>query len=345
MTTSIPSGLGTSVGFSAESVVGTATTASMRWLQHDKVTAEFKKTTATSVGLHQGLYQQGRRRAFMTKEATLQMTMDAVANKMGLLFKHALGSSPSATQMSATTVYQQIHAPGDALGLGMTIQVNKAETGGTLQQFTYSGCKCTDWQLSVQRGQLAKWDMTWDAWLEDTSTALAAVSYVATDVFDFHEGALLVGGTASGTNPVTVSAGAAPTGLVSQFTIKGTNGLNTQRFGLGSQTKAEQLSNAFRQITGTIDIEFSSGYAADFYTNFTADTSTPLHFSFTGPIPLGGSPNHELIDVILPQAYIDTAVIDVAGPDILVGKVTFTALDDGTTQPLQVLYQSLDTTV
>lgn len=347
MTTSIPSGLGTSVGFSAESVVGTATTSGMRWLQHDKVTAEYKKTTVTSQGLHQGLYMQGKRRNFLTKEATLQMTMDAVANKMGLLFKHALGSSPSATQMASTSVYSQNHQPGDTLGLGLTIQVNKAETSGTLQQFTYSGCKVTDWQLSVAKGGLAKWDMTMDAWLEDTSTSLAAVSYVATDVFDFHQGSLLTGGTVTYPGSVvTVTSGTAPTALVTGFTIKGVNGLDTQRFNLGTQTKAEQLSNTFRQITGTIDLEFAN--TSDVYSAFVADSILPLHFALTGPIPASGSPNHELIDVILPDARIDSAVVDVGGPGTLTQKVTFSAYDDtGETSsaPIQVIYQSTDTAV
>ena len=48
MTTSIPSGLGTSVGYAPESVVGTATTTAMRWIPHNKASAELKKSTIVS---------------------------------------------------------------------------------------------------------------------------------------------------------------------------------------------------------------------------------------------------------------------------------------------------------
>src|SRR6185312_5695335 len=310
-------------------------------LQHDKATFEFKKGTVQSQGLHQGLYEQGKRRAYLTKAATGQITMDVTANKMGLLFKHALGADAIA-QMAATTVWQQVITPADTFGLGLTIQVNKAENNQTLQQFTYSGCKITDWQLSVARGGLAKWDMTVDAWLEDTSTALAAVSYVASNVLHFDQGAVQFGGTVSG-SPFAVTSGTTPTAQVVDVTIKGTNPLKTDRFNIGSQTKSEQLANGFRKITGTVTLEFAN--LTDVYTAFAADTASTLHFSLTGVVPASGGSNHELVDVILPQIYFDTDQIDISGPDVLTQKVNFTALDDGSTTPMQLIYQSTDTTV
>lgn len=345
MTTSYPSGLGTSVGYTAEVTVGTALTTSMRWLQHDKATFEYKKGTVTSVGLHQGLYQQGKRRNILTKQASGQLTMDVVANKMGLLFKHALGSSATAASMAGGSgaAYQQIHTPGDTYGLGLTIQVNKPGNQGTLQQFTYSGSKVTDWQLSVARGGIAKFDLGIDAWLEDTTTSLASVSYVATDVLHFAQGALTLAGTVSG-SPYVVSAGTTPTALVQDVTIKGTNPLRVDRFNIGSTTKAEQLANNWRTITGTVTLEFNS-LESVLYTAFTADTAQALHFSLTGGVIPNGGTNHELVDVILPQVYLDTDMIDITGPDILTQKVNFTALDDGTTTPIQIVYQSSDVAV
>lgn len=341
MTTSIPSGLGTAVGFSAEGTVGTATTSGMRWIQHDKVTGEYKKGPVTSTGLHQGLYQQGKRRNVLTKQATLAFSCDVAANKMGLLFKQAIGSTASATQVGGTAAWLQTHIPGDTLTQSMTVQVSKTPTTGTVQQFTYSGCKITDWQLAVARGGIAKWDMTMDAWLEDTSTSLAAVSYVATDVQHFAQGAVTFGGTA-GSTPIVITSPASTVALIQDITIKGTNPLKTDRFNIGNTTKAEQLSNGFRQITGTMTLEFAN--LTDLYTAyFTTDTATPIHFSLTGPII--ASSNHEFTDVILPQCYIDGLQIDVPGPDVLTQKVSFVALDDGTTSPIQISYQSSDIAV
>lgn len=343
MATSTPSGLGSSVGFAAESTVGTATTASMRWLQHDKVTAEYVKGTVTSTGLHQGNYQQGKRRALLTKQAKLQLSMDAVSNKMGLLFQHSLGGTPTITQQAATAAWLQVCQPADSKGLGLTVQVGKPLATGTVQQSTYAGCKVTDWQLAVARGQLAKWDMTLDSWLEDTATAYASPSYVATNTRHFDEGSLLLGGTVTyPSSVVSVASGVVPTGVITDFLIKGVNPLKVDRFNLGSQVKSEQLSNNFRQITGSMTIEYAA--LADVYTAFTADTATAIHFAVTNPVAIA-STFKEYIDVIVPQAYIDTVVVDVPGPDVIQQKVTFTALDDGTTAPIQIAYMSTDTAI
>src|SRR5450631_798177 len=100
MATTIPSGLGTTLGFIKEAAVGTCL-ASTRWPQFDKETLSLKKTIAQSAGLHQGLYEQGKRRAYVAFTADGQIDMDIVDRQMGLLLAQMIGSAQTATSVSS----------------------------------------------------------------------------------------------------------------------------------------------------------------------------------------------------------------------------------------------------
>ena len=162
MATSIASGLGSSFGFTTESAVGTFTTSSMRWLKVNKDTFGLVKTTGQSLGLHQGLFMEGKRRNLIQREATGQVQIDLQDKQLGLIFKHMLGAATAATQIGTTAAYQTIATPADLTGLSASIQVGKPFTSGTIQQFNYNGCKVLDWTISIQRGQLATLDLTFD---------------------------------------------------------------------------------------------------------------------------------------------------------------------------------------
>jgi len=345
MTTTIPSGLGASFGITTESAVGTFTTSSMRWLRHDKAPFGLKKTVGQSVGLHQGLYMEGKRRNLIQREGTGTVSLDLQTKQLGLVLKHMLGANPSATQISTTGVYTQVAIPADLTGLTSSIQLGVPLTSGTIQQFNYSQCKILDWTISVARGQLAKLDLTIDAKDETTATSYAAPSYVAADVYDFSECAVTFGGTPSTSGGVTsISAGAAATGLISSLTIKGTNPLKTDRFNAGSNTKGEQLANNFRTLEVDFDIEW--GALADHYTPFTNDTSLAFEAKFTGPIVGSSGSNHEFLDLIIPMLFIDDgASPPIEGPDVVTQHVKAVGLDNGADNQVQITYQCTDSTV
>ena len=345
MTTKIPSGLGASFGITTEGTVGTFTTSSMRWLRHDKAPFGLKKTVGQSVGLHQGLYMEGKRRNLVQREAQGTVSLDLQSKQLGLVLKHMLGANPSATQISTTGVYTQTAIPADLTGISSSIQLGVPLTSGTIQQFNYSGCKILDWTISVARGQLAKLDLTFDAKDETTATSYAAPSFVAADVYDFSECAVLFGGTPSTSGGVTsISSGAAATGLISSLTIKGTNPFKVDRFGPGSNTKSEPLANNFRTIEVDFDIEW--GALADHYTPFTNDTSLAFEAKFTGPIVGTSGSNHEFVDIILPAMYIDDgASPPIEGPDVITQHVKASVLDNGADNQCQIQYQSTDSSV
>ncbi|HEY3924352.1 MAG TPA: phage tail tube protein [Acidothermaceae bacterium] len=342
MTTGIPSGLGATWGVAPESAVGTATTSGMRWPQFDKAPFSLAKKIVQSQGLHGGLYEQAPRRAYTSRTAKGQVTMDLIDKQLGLLFKHMLGSSATTTQQASTTAYLQTHTPGDTLGLSLSVQIGKPETSGTIQQFTYPGCKITDWSISTAVDQIGKLDLTFDGWDEQTTTGYAAPSYVAADVLHFAEASLLLGGTASTTSGVVSVSGGTALAVVKSATVKGTNALAADRIFIGSAgLKAEQLSNGFRKITGDMEVEFEN--ISDTYAAFTGDTSLALQLVYTGG--LIASTYHNSVSITIPNVHFDMNEIDVDGPAVLTQKVSFTGLDDGTNPPIQIQVIGTDTSI
>ena len=57
-----------------------------------------------------------------------------------------------------------------------------------------------------------------------------------------------------------------------------------------------------------------------------------------------GASNY-LLDIIIPNIKLDGESPKVSGPAIVTQSVSFTGLDDQTTTPIQITYQSEDTTM
>ncbi len=350
MTTSISSGLGASFGVIAESAVGTRPGAPTRWLRFDQESLAPVKGTAQSVGLHQGLYPEKNRRNLLTKAAAGGVTFDLQTTQLGLLFKHMLGanttgSNGTAVQQSASAAYRQNHAPGDTLGLGLTIEVGRPQSNGTIQSFTYTGSKVLDWTISAQRGQLAKLAVNLDAWAEDTTQTYTAPTLTTPNILDFSQGSLKLGGTPSTSSGVTsISGGAAPSGIVQSVSVKGTNPIKTDRYNLGSQTKSEQYANGFRSLEVEVQAEFAT--LSDFYTSlFSTDTPTPFELKLTGGTIPSGASNNFYVDVILSSVFWDEHPVIVQGPDVITVTVKGTGTDNNADNPVQIQYMSTDSSI
>ena len=73
-----------------------------------------------------------------------------VGNKgFGLLFKNMFGSSSIATSAGGTLSKDHTYVLASQYALNsMTVQVGRPSLSGTVQPFTYTGCKVTSWELS-----------------------------------------------------------------------------------------------------------------------------------------------------------------------------------------------------
>lgn len=358
----LPSGLAGSVGIATEATQGTAQTPD-HFMEFNSETGKLGKQTVTGVGLRAGgLYQRTTRRVVTHWAPTGGANFDAPYNGLGLWIQHMIGSFgtfSSIVQQGVTTAWLQTHTPGPLTGKTFTMQVGKPDTSGTVRAFTYVGCKVEDWTLTTELQQFVKFALTIDAWQELTADnpqgttagpALTSPTYTSgAQQFYFRQGTIFNSGTLSnsGSNP-TITALGSPVAAANilKAEVKSANGLAKERFFIngngGSGTagvKGDQLENNFRQITGSLDVEFNSLSA--YYDTFAGDTTSTLELIFTGPVI--ASTFHNQLTVLIPNIKFDGESPQVAGPGIINTNMPFHGLDQETYNPIQIQYMSTDT--
>lgn len=337
------SGRSAQIGFKNEGTVGTAATVD-HFVEFNTETLAYAPTELQGQGLRaSGIYARDSRRVRSRHSAGGSVEMDFSTNTMGLLLKHALGAVSGPTQQSSTTAYKSIFTPADTTGLGLTWQVGRPQTDGTVKPFTYNGGKITGWTISVSDNEIAKLSVDLDFWNQTTATALASASYTAAaEVFTFADVSVFtLGGTVSTTSGLaSVSGGTSVATVCKGFSLTGSTPSAMERFGLGnSGVKKEQVENDWRTLTGTLDAEFTD--QSEFYDLFAADTTTAVQLTFVGYLIDTGQ--NATLDIILPAVRFTNVAPQVGGPDLVAQSVEFEVLDDGTNAPVQIVTISSDT--
>ena len=321
---------------------------------------ELKKTAVQGEGILAGkLYGVAARRVVTNWEAGGTITMDLPARGLQQWLYPMFGSYGQAkavlTQDGTYGSYSAVHAPGALEGNSFTIQKGvPAVANGTIEPVTYVGCKITEWELSVETGQIAQLILTVDARnelagamnsdpLNVSLPGLQAYAAPASaSVFHFRQASLFTGGTCSTASGVTTVTSPVLAGNVLSASIKHTVPLNTTRFFLGGAGfKGEQLQNGLRQITGQFVIEWLSTEAM--YNAYAADTPTTLELQFLGP-PIGTGPDFSTLTILIPDIFLEGESPKVGGMEVVKQTVPFTGPDDGTDNVIQALYWTLDAT-
>lgn len=367
----VGSGLSSQLVVAAETTFGAAPVfTTPRTFEFKSETLALKKNTVQGQGLHGNsgvagylpLYDRTLRRVLSTYEASGDIIMDLPANQLGLLLQHMVGSFGQTlvgpTQIGGTSSlgYQQIHQPGSLQGFSFAVQKGVPATNGTVQPFTYVGCKIDTWQISVEVNKIAELKLTLDSRNELGGTgnsdplngavpALATPNYTAgMQLFHFRQGTIYqgTGGTiAGGTASLVPAAGTATAlGQVRKADVVHSVALDKARFFLGSGGfKAEQIEQGFRHISGNFDIEFQSSQAM--YNAFAADNTIALELKFVGPL-INGSV-FQTLDILVPNVKLDGEAPKISGPQVVLQNIPFTGLDDTSTTPIQITYISTDT--
>lgn len=316
------------IGFGEEVTVGTGVTPT-RFFEFLDESIKFDIERITSAGLRAGkktenLWVAGR------KGGAGDVDYEVQPNGFGLMPKYLLGGTPVTTTPSGGTI-SRLHTTkvGALDGKSKTIQFGKPNISGTIDPYTYKGCKVASWELSMEVGGLLTMKETYDAMDEDLVTALATASYPATNVLmpwvDSNI-AFTIGGTSY---------------PLQKLTIGGTNALKTDRYKLGSATKLEQLEGtAFREYTGTIDLESYQGTTP--YNLFKNGTEATVVATFTGAMIEGTIPY--MVRVTLQRVRFDGDTTNVTGPDILEQSLPYKALyTTNATTEVQFEVQNSDT--
>ena len=328
------SGLDAQLGIVPEVTWGTAVTVT-RFYEFLSETFSMDPTFVDGAGIRAGQrYKRVNRTIQSRRQVSGGFVVEYGTKDMGLLWKHALGSALVTPVAIVAPAYKQIHTPGDFRGLGLTVQVGRPEPqSAVVKPFTYSGCKCSEWEFTVADGSIPTLSLTMDGRDENTATALAAAAYTAgVGVFSFTNAVLKLGGTAAtAAGETTVTGGTAATTIINQMTVHGTTPMATERYGLGNAgLKGQQIENAIPSITGSFAAEFNK---AELYDAFAGNVTTCVQMLMTGAA-VGASV--ETLEITLPACKFKSASPQVGGPDIISMSTEYEAYYDGTNPPIQV---------
>jgi len=341
------SGLSGQVGAVAEVTYGTPVTTT-HFYEFLSETFTFNPNWLDGQGLKSGqAFKRGSRtvqsrfdvQGDLTMEHTSGEAANAIADSMGFWWKYALGSTLVTPTVVVGTAYKQVHTNGTKAGQFITCQFGRPQIlSTTVQPFTETGVKITDWEFSCNDNQIAQLKVGGSARTELTATALAAASYPTPNgLFSFANASVFtLGGTATTSAGETTVAGGTPVAsLVTGITITGSTQMKEDRYGLGnSGLRGEPIENQIPTIVGTLNTEFYS--RAELYDVFRAGTGLPLQLDFTKFDSAGNDANGAAaganpyrLSFILPQIKLKTAAVNVGGPDVLPQSVGFEAYDDG----------------
>lgn len=290
----IPSGLSAQFGTKSETVVGTPVTVDTFYplLSFDI------KNTADRLAV-QGI-RAGRRTQYgfkKGKQAVGGTLVTELNNKpMANTMTHLLGTVIT----TGAGPYVHTATPGALTGKAFTGQGGIPDITGTVNPFTWNGCKLRSATISASMGQIAQLSRDVFAMSEDAdgTPSLTAASFLSGIIpFSFVE--------------CSITANAVSLGVVSDMSLTIDNGLNDQRFGLGSATAAEALESGLRSFTGTLNVEFLSMVA---YNLYLAGTEFALVFTFS---------NGTDSLVITTNAYYTGETPNVDGPSTLQQSLPF----------------------
>lgn len=364
--TTIGSGLASQLVALNESTYGVVPTLTTpRTYEFKSETLKLKKNTVQGEGLHGmsgtlPLYDRTARRIVSTYEAAGEISMDMPGNQLGFWLQHMLGSYgqtlATPTQIATSGVYKQVHQPGSLQGHSFVVQKGVPAIDGTVEPFSYCGCKVENWTMTAEVNAIAQLQLNLDARNELAGTgnsdplngsvpALATPVYTSgMQLFHFREGTIFTGGTPTLASGVVSLVGETAAANVKKISVQHSVALDKERFFIGSAGfKAEQLENGFRKINGSFDVEWLSTEAL--YNAYAADTTTSLQLTFTGPIIGTSGVNTMLLDVIVPNIKLDGEAPAIGGPGVVVQAVPYTGLDDQATTQMQITYQSTDSTL
>jgi len=324
----IGSGIGSWLGIKKESVFGTAVTVD-RFYEFNSEGTKYTKNTVVGQGLRNGgLVARANRRVVTTLAGEGEFEVDLQTRGMGLLLSLATGSVP--TGSLANGVYTYLFTAQDLIGDSFTTQVAVPQYGGTLTYKTLSGCKMTNFELSVGAGDIAKAKFSLDSkgftTGASTSATVAYANIATSNLLHFAQGSIT-------DNVSTTYAN------IKDFSLTVDNSLKTDRYNLGAAgSKSEQIINGFRAISGKVTAEFTDTVLLD---KFIADTTAGLKLTFEGAT-IGSGSDKETLSITIPAAKFDGDTPMVSGPGVIDVSFGFTVFDDGTNEPFTITYKTLD---
>lgn len=311
------------IGFKAESTWGTLVTVD-RFLEFTSEGLERRQNVAASNGIRSGRRYGGSGRRITRSDAGGPVSFEIATKGFGLWFLNLLGGVSSVNTVG--TVWTHTFTPGTLTGKSMTIQKAIEKPDGTVQAFTYNGCKIISMDLSNDQDGLLLGTFEIDARAESVAVGTAAATYTTPVPFSYAEG-------------LVKKDGATVASVRSVPSMRIQNNLLTERHFLGSTgLKGEQLNVPFDSMGGTLDVEFQN--ITDFYNAFAADSAHILILKYTGGL-IEGAHNFDL-QITMNNVRFEGETPKVTGPELVYQSVPFVGLDHATLAAVEVVYKTTD---
>jgi hypothetical protein len=332
----IGSGLGSSLGFSAESAYGTYV-APTKFVRHKSASLQKTATRVQGEGIQSGVYGEYLNQFVeAVTGGTGTIGFDIQSKNMGVLMQALMGTTVTPVQQGATTAYLQTHTLADPFGKSLSMQVGLPQRGGTVTPATLKGCKVAKLDLSCGIDSVLSATATIDAQAYENSTSLATPSYTS-NVNVFHGGQLTV-------KLGTYGSEAAVSG-VKNVAVSIDRAMDTAGYYAGATvagTKSEPVLNAVSKITGSITVDMIN--LTDFHNRAVNNTSTSLVLTWTGP--LIASTYYETFTVTIPAVVFPAPTsFDIADRGVLNNQFAFEARYDGTNALATIAITSAETTL
>lgn len=243
------------------------------------------------------LWRQGAERVGGDLNVEMQPT-----DEMGILLKHSLGRAETAGPSGTDSYYVHSIYPSGALPAGVKLQIDRDD-----KWFTYKGCKVNELSMECAVGDPLTATFSFLGHSETYSaTGTAATGISTLNPLTFDEGAFTMDGASA---------------EVQGFTLNINNNLEEDKGELGSRYRAAIPRSGFREVTGTLNMEFDD---FTFYSKYVNGTEAAIALKFTADDTVDGHDTYKFW-IECPRIVFtgETPVID--GPDLVYHDLPFVA--------------------
>lgn len=313
----LSTGIDAQVGIVVETTYGTFATPT-RFIEFISESFENKIERVESKAIRKG--QRVARSddwAAGTKSIEGDLELEVWNKGFGLVLRSMFGGVATA---GTGAPYTHTFTPDDLPSL--TVQVGRPDVGGTVRPFTYLGCVVSSWEMEANVGDPVNLKISVVGQDEATDETLATASYpTGWELLTFVGASLTVGGSSVD---------------VSKVSLKGDNGLNTDRYFLGSDLRKLPLEGNMRSYEGEFEAEFSD---LTLYNRYVNGTEAALVATFAGT----DNPTHKL--VVTCNVRFDGDTPTVSGTDIVMQPMSFKCVATGDDETaITAVYTTPDST-
>ena len=294
-------GSNSTVGFGEETVWASGTTSISKFIpfisESLKLERNIVATDAIRGSAARSIWREGSERTAGELNVEVQPT-----DEMGTLLKHSLGRVVTVGPSGTDNYYVHHIYPSGSLPAGLKFEVDRDS-----KYFRYKGCKVNELTLECSVNEPLTATFSFLGYDEiQSSQGTTATSISTLNPLTFDEGALTIDGTST---------------EVQGFTLSVANNLKDDKGELGSRYRAAIPRSGFREVTGTLNMEFD-----DFtnYNKYVDGTEAALALKFTADDKISTSDNYSLW-IECPRIVFtgETPVVD--GPDVVYHDMPFVA--------------------